>query len=228
MIRDTLITPEQAADIRRRYDAFEAWRGNRASYHPDEIPARVRPFVTTNEERGKLEQFEIFADPPASLFCYVWIGEGYSPEVRAKVWTGDLLGYGSAGREYRGNFGDKRRPVAVIIAGFHYSGTAFVGAGDYARLKRGKRARPAWEVRYNRPNRAYYVQTAGRVSYVVTSPDAPDFGKVAYLPPGYMATYRQPTAVKSAKVAKREAEEAAEEHNARKRPDGSPVFKRED
>ena len=136
MIRDQLISAERAADIRRRYEAFEVWRNGRASYHPSEIPADVLPFVTTNEERGELERFEIFRDKPERLFCYVWIGEGGCPEVRAKVWTGELLGYGSAGPIWRDNFGGKRRSVRVTIAGETYSGTAFISSGDYARLRK--------------------------------------------------------------------------------------------
>lgn len=127
-IRESLISAEQAADIRARYDA-----------NPEAND-------TTNEERGKLEQFEVWRDKPAALFAYVKFSD-YSGNVRqgvpqahdkacVTVWTGDALGFGHCGKVWRSNMGDKRASVSVTIAGEHYSGTAFVSAGDYCRLRK--------------------------------------------------------------------------------------------
>jgi hypothetical protein len=143
-IRETLISAAEAADIRARVDAFEAWRGNRSSYHPSEVPAGVP--IVENADKGKLEQFEVWRDTPAALFAYVKFTD-YSGNVRqgkpqahdkacVTVWTGDPLGYGHCGRVWRSNMGDTRASVSVTIAGETYSGTAFVSAGDYCRLRK--------------------------------------------------------------------------------------------
>jgi len=140
-IRDTLISGDEARDIRARVDQYAEWAEQFRKPNgwtvitPDE--QKRAPVTVTNEERGRLEQYEVWRDPPESLFCYVSpLGDG---RIKAAVWTGDPLGFGNWGDEYRSNFGDGRRSVRVIIAGYVYSGTAFVTAGDYARLRRGKR-----------------------------------------------------------------------------------------
>lgn len=101
----------------------------------------------TNEQRGKLEQFEVWRDKPARLFAYVRIDDysgkrrtarGVRPHDKASVtvWTGEPLGFGHVGNVWRSNFGDRRASVCVVIAGVTYSGTAYIDAGDYCRLRR--------------------------------------------------------------------------------------------
>lgn len=135
-IRETLISEAQASEIRARVDAFERWRNGRTSYHASEVPADVPQ--TTNEERGRLEQFEVWRDKPSDLFAYIK-AHPHAADTGAcvvTVWTGAPLGYGRWGSVWRSNMGDKRRSVSVTIAGETYSGTAFVSAGDYCRLRK--------------------------------------------------------------------------------------------
>lgn len=127
-IREELISAAEAADIRARYDA-----------NPEAND-------TTNEERGRLEQFEVWRDTPPALFAYAKFTD-YSGNVRqgkpqahdkasVTVWTGAPLGYGHCGRVWQSNLGDWRASLTVTIAGETYSGTAFVTAGDYCRLRK--------------------------------------------------------------------------------------------
>lgn len=145
-IRDTLITGEQARDIRRRAEGerqhFARITGGKRNYlTAEEVATRTAAETVTNEEKGRLEQYEIWRDPPERLFCYIRpdtegkTGHG-SAGIVATVWTGLPLGYGSQGPEWRDNFGGRRRSVRVTIAGHVYSGTAFVSSGDYARPRR--------------------------------------------------------------------------------------------
>lgn len=147
----TLITPDQAADIRARVEKERAYLarvtgGKRNYLTRGEVAARLPSETTSNDEKGALEQFEILRDLPDRLFVYV--GEtspqpkrcpGEGAQVRATVWTGHVLGYGTWGQVYRDNFGGRRRPIWVRINGVDYVGTAFVSAGDYARLRKCKR-----------------------------------------------------------------------------------------
>lgn len=147
-IRETLISGQLAASIRKRCAIYEAWaeqfkQPNGWTVIPAEA-VKAAPVTVTNEERGQLEQRDIWRDPPERLFCYIGpdtegkAGRG-SAGIVATVWTGLPLGYGGQGPEWRDNFGGRRRSVSVTIAGYTYTGTAFVSSGDYARLKRGKR-----------------------------------------------------------------------------------------
>lgn len=145
-IRGELISPQRAAGIRRRLATHEAWAEQfRKPNGWTVITAeemKGAPVKVSNEERGLLEQFNVWRDPPERLFCYVGADElkrAGSSGIKATVWTGHPLGFGHWSAPYRGGFNSERRSVSVIIAGYHYSGTAFVSSGDYARLKRGKR-----------------------------------------------------------------------------------------
>jgi hypothetical protein len=136
-----VITPEQAADIRKRNDALMTWvdsiRGKNgwASYRPEEKPADV-PNVT-NDERSALEVFEFCTNPPEKYFLYI-----SDANRTATTWTGDALGNVLFGREYRDNFGGKRVPVTVrAINGHTYHGTCFKSSGNYARIKAAKAKR---------------------------------------------------------------------------------------
>lgn len=130
----TPITSEQAKEIRAKYDAFHAWRGNRTSYHPSEIPSHV-PTVT-NDELSALEVHDFVTNPPDRYFLYINEETG-----NATTWTGDSLGRAYLGREFRDNFGGKRVPVTIqSINGKTYHGTYFKSAGNYARVKMAKKS----------------------------------------------------------------------------------------
>ena len=134
-----MITAEQAADIRLRNDALNAWvdtiRGKNgwASYKPEDKPSDV-PDVT-NEERSALEVFEFCQNPPDKYFLYI-----REKDRTATTWTGDVLGQVSFGREWRDSFGGRRSPVTIrAINGLTYHGTYFKSSGDFARVRQSKR-----------------------------------------------------------------------------------------
>lgn len=116
MIKDTLISKRQATIWRKKVDRL------------------------TNDQRGKLEQYDIHTTLPDVLFAYV----RQTPEIShmsccVTVWTGLPLGYGTLGKISRYNFGDKRQSMRVTINGQAYVGTYYTSAGDYCRLRKAKR-----------------------------------------------------------------------------------------
>jgi hypothetical protein len=156
-----LITPRQARALRARQDRNAAWSAQFVKSNgwtvitAAEQKTCPRDARITNEERGRLEQFEIYRDKPAKLFAYVSFHEReiasvFKDEARrsrdvrpydqacVSVWTGARLGAGQVNRVYRSNFGDRRASIQVTIAGETYSGTAYLDAGDYCRLQRVK------------------------------------------------------------------------------------------
>lgn len=160
-IRETLISARQAKAWRARADRYAQWSAQFVKPNgwtvisKDEQKTCPRNARMTNEQRGKLEQFEVWNDKPQHLFAYVSFHEREvfsrankparetrdiraTDEARVKVWTGDMLGFGTCGKVYRSNFGDRRASINVMIAGEHYSGTAYIDAGDYCRLRRCK------------------------------------------------------------------------------------------
>ena len=139
-----MITAEQAADIRLRNDALNAWvdtiRGKNgwASYKPEDKPSDV-PDVT-NEERSALEVFEFCQNPPDKYFLYI-----REKDRTATTWTGDVLGQVSFGREWRDSFGGRRVPVTIrAINGLTYHGTYFKSSGDFARIRQSKKTAKAF------------------------------------------------------------------------------------
>jgi hypothetical protein len=134
-IKDELISAETATQIRANVDTFNAWLGDRRSWRPEEVPSHI--VQVTNDQKGELERFETFRDMPSKLFVYVKIYG--ANDVTATVWTGQPLGHGKASTAYRSNFGDRRRSITITINGQKYHGTAYVDAGDYARLTKSKR-----------------------------------------------------------------------------------------
>jgi hypothetical protein len=135
-----MLTAAQATDIRAKLARFEAWRGKRLSYHPDEVPADV-PQVS-NEELSALEVFEFVNDPPQAYFLYIKhetnLLETWQHGL-ATTWTGEKLGTVSYGRSWRSNMGDTRVPVTIqAINGKRYVGTYYKSAGDYARVRLAK------------------------------------------------------------------------------------------
>ena len=171
-----MLTTKEYEQTREALDAFESWRGNRSSYHPDEIPATV-PRVT-NEQRSAVETYEFNRDKPESYFCYVrYPGferatpfntktrPQYGAAVELTTWTGELLARGSIGRAFGDNFGGTRIPLRATCvdgSGVIYSGTAFYSAGDYARIRRVKQA-PAVYFHMIRGMRGVYQADESRV-----------------------------------------------------------------
>jgi len=139
-----MINAEQAADIRRRNDALNAWvdtirnkRTGWASYKASDKPAHV-PDVT-NEERSALEVFDFCQNPPDKYFLYI-----REKDRTATTWTGDVLGQVSFGLVYKcpafGGFSSTRVPVTIrAINGLTYHGTYFKSSGDFARIRQSKR-----------------------------------------------------------------------------------------
>ena len=135
-----MITAEQAADIRLRNDALNAWvdtiRGKNgwASYKPEDKPSDV-PDVT-NEERSALEVFEFCQNPPDKYFLYI-----REKDRTATTWTGDVLGHvplvgsGAIALAVSSDV-----PVTIrAINGLTYHGTYFKSSGDFARVRQSKR-----------------------------------------------------------------------------------------
>ena len=146
-----VISAELAFDIRQRYAAFEAWRADRTVYCVEDIPSGI-PQVT-NEELSQLEVFDTVRDKPQKLFAYFKLVDmagnpsGYTAKdvsrgcyCQVTTWTGEVLGSGrvTSFASWRSNMGDRRVAFRVDIAGTPYSGTAFLDAGDYARLRKVK------------------------------------------------------------------------------------------
>lgn len=71
-----------------------------------------------NDLRSAIEVFEFINTPPSKYFLYI-----NESNRTATTWTGQKLGSVCFGREYRGNFGDKRQSVIIhAINGKTYSG----------------------------------------------------------------------------------------------------------
>lgn len=139
---EPMISEERASEIQARNDLYEAWVNGRTCLTQEDL--KSAPCEITNEERGQLEKFLIYRDKPLRLFAYCKIDDtdkiaSYPGRTVVTVWTGLVLGHGRAGPVWRSNFGDHRRSLCVVIAGETYSGTAYIDAGDYCRLRRCKR-----------------------------------------------------------------------------------------
>lgn len=151
-IRDTLISARKAKALRARANRHAEWakqfrKPNGWTVITKEEQATCpRNARITNEELGRLEQFEVWRDKPERLFAYVKFSAHGEPRTASDVRTGDVaavttwpgtpLGYGTVGHVWRSNFGDRRASLSVIIAGERYSGTAYIGAGEYCELTR--------------------------------------------------------------------------------------------
>ncbi len=105
-----------------------------------------------NAIRSRFEALQWRDNPPDRKFAYVSLEileyerQAYSERTgrldpfrrcgAITTWTGEILGSAIFGREYYDNFGGKRRSVRVKgTNGREYSGTYFVSAGTYCRIK---------------------------------------------------------------------------------------------
>lgn len=95
-----------------------------------------------NAETSRKEVEAFKTEKPEKYFCYIRAKETrYGASGEATTWTGDKLGDVQFGVTWRDNFGGQRVSLRVYaINGCTYSGTFFISAGDYARLKKVKTA----------------------------------------------------------------------------------------
>lgn len=160
MENDKPITAEQAADFRARNDRFHEWSERFRKPNgwkvitESEMATCPSNAVISNEERGLLEQFEVWRDKPEKLFAYVkfyvrqvaWrhgsIPMTHRPAKYDKAvvstFMSNCLGTGMVNNVWRSNMGDWRAAITVSIAGQTYSGVAYLDSGDYCRLRRKK------------------------------------------------------------------------------------------
>jgi hypothetical protein len=86
-----IVTPEMLAfarSIRVRNDAIRQWLGRRTSYRLEELPPRLSP-TPTNEEQSRAEVIEFLnrqRQPGVSYIAYL-----SSDRKNLTTWTGDIL-----------------------------------------------------------------------------------------------------------------------------------------
>lgn len=141
------LTQDQYRALCARLNAFNAWvdtkrsRSGWASYRPDEVPAELKP-EPTNEERGLVELQDLHATQPERLFCYVT--RDSSGAWKCGNFPGQLLGLVHVGPSYRspafGGWSTRRAVRLSCVNGVIYSGTLYESSGDYARLRKTRRA----------------------------------------------------------------------------------------
>ena len=148
-----MVTATQAADIRARDEALQAWLKveKRNSYKKEELPAELNP--PSNEERSACEVFEFLRDKPTKYFSYIREPDAgtyarnsferakrlYARTGSMQTWTGDNLGTVQFGLAFRDNFNGIRVPITVrAINGCTYHGIYFFSVGDYCRVKKAK------------------------------------------------------------------------------------------
>ena len=138
-----MLTPEQYAEIKSRYDTRHALVVDYCkAHHTSGIPAEVYkdwPTVT-NDETSALEVYQFVTDPPDRYFAYVNHDEGdpgYGKPCTITTWTGEPIAQGKfTSRLYINSMGDKRITfTAKGINGKVYNGTFYYSAGDYCRMK---------------------------------------------------------------------------------------------
>jgi hypothetical protein len=100
----------------------------------------------TNEQRSAAEVAAFIADEPGPYFAYWnargrWSRPGVKPElIRGDIittWTGDRLADITwTGNVFGSGFGDRRQNFRALgVNGATYSGTAYLTAGDYVRMR---------------------------------------------------------------------------------------------
>jgi hypothetical protein len=100
----------------------------------------------TNDQLNAAEVAAFMAEKPSPYFAYWnargrWSLPGVSPELvpgdTITTWMGDkLAGITWTGNPFGSSFGDRRQNFrAKGINGATYSGTAYLSAGDYVRMR---------------------------------------------------------------------------------------------
>jgi len=135
-----MISHERYLELKANIAKFEAWRGNRTSYYPSEVPKDIA--WVNNDHRSQVEVYEFVHQQPEKYFAYVkrnLVAPGVvDNKVSVTTWTGQILGYGYLGSRYFCGR-SARYPIRfTAINGVKYSGTYFVSSGDYCRVKKVK------------------------------------------------------------------------------------------
>lgn len=115
------------------------------SFRPDEYPEHTR--YLTNDIRSAVEVYEFMSEKPTKYFAYVKVNPNGNDAFHCYVttWTGEVIGSGRLGYEYRDSFGGRRQSIEFLgYNGRVYSGTFYKSAGDYCRVKAVKRERPSY------------------------------------------------------------------------------------
>jgi hypothetical protein len=128
------ISEAEYKTLKARYEDYHAQREvvcqGRNYVTPED--AKQLPESLTHDEISAIEVYEFRHNPPARYFAYVTRDLQY-----ITTWTGEILGkIIEAGGKYRSNMGDNRINIRVrAINGKNYSGTFYMDAGDYCRIK---------------------------------------------------------------------------------------------
>lgn len=130
---------KQTRDAWHAHDAaLHAWMraNNRNSYRSEELPAQLLPTLT-NEQQADIEMFDWLNDPPVKYFAYTKSDKFGLTGSHITNWTGrELARIVHRGSVYRSNMGDRRCSFRAIGSnGLTYSGTAYIDAGDYVRMR---------------------------------------------------------------------------------------------
>lgn len=129
-------------ELRARLNEYDKWYLEYCRLHNNGVLEKDIPknLGVSNAERSAVEHWEFIHNPPEKYFLYVrHNGSELANQFTAITWTGQTLGRGTFGREFRDNFGGIRVPVWIDgINGVQYAGTYFKSSGDYARIKRVK------------------------------------------------------------------------------------------
>ena len=90
-----------------------------------------------NDMKSRVETWEFQHELPDKYFAYCDV---QSTRILITTWMGQILADGYRTGEYRSNFGDRRITFRVRVTGSNvwYTGTAYVDAGGYVRMRRAK------------------------------------------------------------------------------------------
>lgn len=139
---------------RKLIDALNAWLGDRNSYHPSELPRRLRQ--VDNAMRSRVERFELYRDKPEKIVAYIGqpnrngmgLDRVFGQSYPVTVWTGEPIGFATLGtswRKYGSHWGTHMHQFYARIDDREYTGRN-MGAGMAIVLREtaeSKRARNA-------------------------------------------------------------------------------------
>lgn len=132
------LTIEESQALRARDAALHAWMNAKKTnfYHPDELPDELHPTLT-NEQRAELELIDWLTDPPARYSAYTKSDRFGITGAEITNFTGRKLArIDWRGSVYFSNFGDRRCNFGCTgTNGITYTGTAYIDAGDYVRIR---------------------------------------------------------------------------------------------
>lgn len=119
-----MISEQLYNELKARYERLEAWRGNRRSYSPYEVPEDC---IISNSGISSIELYEFVHNPPDSYFAYIDL-----KNATMTTWTGEKLG------DIVGGWHNTRGKWLYIqgVNGCKYRGQFYPSAGDYIKVKR--------------------------------------------------------------------------------------------